>query len=206
MHTFRDYSPNGRSKLWHELKTSTLWIILLQARRFAQGKMIDNDACLGEFTALVHAIQEKTARISPMSECQQPSRAIKKEVGAVEWHQRRMHPRWQGEREDKDQEKPGWMCCTSIQHGPSRVFQTTSQGCGQPRPRTNLRVLWLQQEATPARSHIERLWTVSCDGKLHVWQQMQVRSQDYKQEADCRHKGETQTVQRRPIGIIRWEN
>lgn len=57
--TFRNYSPNARSKLSHEAKTSILWIILLQARRFAQGKMIGNDACLGEFTALVHAIQAK---------------------------------------------------------------------------------------------------------------------------------------------------
>ena len=59
LRALRNFSPNARSKLSHEAKTSMLWIILLQARRFAQGKMIGNEACLGEFTALVHAINSK---------------------------------------------------------------------------------------------------------------------------------------------------
>jgi len=59
LRALRNYSPNARSKLSHEAKTSMLWIILLQTRRFAQGKMIGHEACLGEFTALVHAINSK---------------------------------------------------------------------------------------------------------------------------------------------------
>jgi hypothetical protein len=59
LRALRNYSQNARSKLSHEAKTSMLWIILLQGRRFAQGKMIGNEACLGEFMALVHAISSK---------------------------------------------------------------------------------------------------------------------------------------------------
>ena len=55
----RDYSPNARAQLSHEAKTSILWIILLQARRFAQGKMTGPQACLGEFTNMVNQIQAK---------------------------------------------------------------------------------------------------------------------------------------------------
>ena len=55
----RDYSPNARSKLSHEVKTCILWIILLQARRFSQGKMSGNNSCLGEFTNMVNLIKAK---------------------------------------------------------------------------------------------------------------------------------------------------
>jgi len=55
----RDYSPNARSKLSHEVKTCILWIILLQARRFSQGKMTGNNSCLGEFTNMVNLIKAK---------------------------------------------------------------------------------------------------------------------------------------------------
>ena len=55
----RDYSPNARAQLSHEVKTSILWIILLQARRFAQGKMTGQHACLGEFSNMVNQIQAK---------------------------------------------------------------------------------------------------------------------------------------------------
>ena len=82
--TFRDYSPNARSKLSHEAKTSILWIILLQARRFAEGNMIGNDACLGEFTALVHAIQAKNceniSHVEVPTDLLEPSRKRKAQV------------------------------------------------------------------------------------------------------------------------------
>ena len=55
----RDYSPNARSKLTHEVKTCILWIILLQSRRFSQGKMEGPNACLGEFTNMVNLIKAK---------------------------------------------------------------------------------------------------------------------------------------------------
>ena len=55
----RDYSPNAPSKLTHEVKTCILWIILLQARRFSQGKMAGPNACLGEFTNMVNLIKAK---------------------------------------------------------------------------------------------------------------------------------------------------
>ena len=55
----REYSPNARAQLSHEVKTSILWIILLQARRFAQGKMTGQHACLGEFSNMVNQIQAK---------------------------------------------------------------------------------------------------------------------------------------------------
>ena len=55
----RDYSPNARTKLTHEVKTCILWIILLQARRFSQGKMKGQNACLGEFTNMVNLIKAK---------------------------------------------------------------------------------------------------------------------------------------------------
>ena len=55
----REYSPNARAQLSHDVKTSVLWIILLQARRFAQGKMTGQQACLGEFTNMVNQIQAK---------------------------------------------------------------------------------------------------------------------------------------------------
>jgi len=55
----RDYSPNARAKISHEVKSSILWIILLQSRRYAQGKMVGENACLGEFTNMVNLIKAK---------------------------------------------------------------------------------------------------------------------------------------------------
>ena len=43
----------------HEAKTIILWIILLQPRKFAQGKMVGDDACLGEFTNMGYKIKAK---------------------------------------------------------------------------------------------------------------------------------------------------
>ena len=80
VNTLRMYSSNVRSTLTHEAKTSMLWIILLQYRRFAQGKMIgDGDAwCLGEFTNLVNLIKAKTCgnitHIEVRSELHTPSK------------------------------------------------------------------------------------------------------------------------------------
>jgi len=55
----RDHSPNARTQLGRKAKASMLWIILLQARRFAQGKMEGNDGCLGEFANLRNLITAK---------------------------------------------------------------------------------------------------------------------------------------------------
>ena len=55
-------SPNARSKLTKDTKAAMLWIILLQARRFAQGKMAGEDACLWEFTHLQLCIKQKTCQ------------------------------------------------------------------------------------------------------------------------------------------------
>ena len=54
-----DYSPNARANISHEVKSSILWIILLQSRRYAQGKMEGDNACLGEFTNMVNLIKAK---------------------------------------------------------------------------------------------------------------------------------------------------
>jgi len=55
----RDHSPNARTQLGRKTKASMLWIILLQARRFVQGKMEGNDGCLGEFANLRNLIRAK---------------------------------------------------------------------------------------------------------------------------------------------------
>ena len=55
----REYSLTARENLSHEVKTSILWIILLQSRWFAQGKMVGTNACLGEFTNMVNLIKAK---------------------------------------------------------------------------------------------------------------------------------------------------
>jgi len=55
----REHSPNARTQLGRKAKASMLWIILLQARRFAQGKMKGNDGCLGKFTNLRNLIRAK---------------------------------------------------------------------------------------------------------------------------------------------------
>jgi len=56
------YSPNARVKSSHEVKSSILWIILLQLRRYAQGKREGDNACLGEFTNMVNLIKAKTCK------------------------------------------------------------------------------------------------------------------------------------------------
>ena len=58
----QNYSPNARAQLSHEVKTAILWIILLQAYRFAQGKMTGPQACLREFANMVNQIQAKNCR------------------------------------------------------------------------------------------------------------------------------------------------
>ena len=55
----REYSMMARENLSHKVKTSILWIILLQSRWFAQGKMVGTNACLGEFTHMVNLIKAK---------------------------------------------------------------------------------------------------------------------------------------------------
>jgi len=55
----REHSPNARTQLGRKAKASMLWIILLQARRFAQGKKDGNDGCLGEFENLRNLIRAK---------------------------------------------------------------------------------------------------------------------------------------------------
>ena len=56
----RAYSPTARENLSHEVRTSILWIILIQSRWFAQGKMVGDTACLGEFATMVEKIKSKT--------------------------------------------------------------------------------------------------------------------------------------------------
>ena len=56
----REYSPNARSKLTVDVKSAILWIILLQARRFAQGKMIGETPCLGEFIHMSNLVKAKS--------------------------------------------------------------------------------------------------------------------------------------------------
>ena len=55
----QDYSQVARDNLTHEVKISILWIILLQSRWYAQGKMVGDNACLGEFTHMVNLIKAK---------------------------------------------------------------------------------------------------------------------------------------------------
>jgi len=54
-----EHSPNARTQLGRKVKASMLWFILLQARRFAQGKMEGNDGCLGKFANLRNLIRAK---------------------------------------------------------------------------------------------------------------------------------------------------
>ena len=55
----RGYSPAARANISHEAKTAMLWIILLQSRRFSQGKMTGNAGKLGEFANMVNLIRAK---------------------------------------------------------------------------------------------------------------------------------------------------
>ena len=55
----QEYSMTAWENLSHEVKTSILWIILLQSRWFAQGEMVGSNAFLGEFTHMVNLIKAK---------------------------------------------------------------------------------------------------------------------------------------------------
>jgi len=68
----RDYSPKAREKISHEVKSSILWIMLLQSRRYAQGKMEGNNACLGEFTNVVNL--KKSKKLRNDNPCRSPDR------------------------------------------------------------------------------------------------------------------------------------
>ena len=63
VHALREYSPNARSKLTLDVKSAILWIILLQARRFAQGKMIGETPCLGEFIHMSNLVKAKSCEM-----------------------------------------------------------------------------------------------------------------------------------------------
>ena len=54
-----EYLQVAKDNLLHEVKTSILWIILLQSRWFAEGKMMGDNACLGKFTHMVNLIKAK---------------------------------------------------------------------------------------------------------------------------------------------------
>lgn len=55
----KGYSRHAKERFSHEAMTSILWIILLQSRIYAQGKMEGDDACLGEFVNMVNQIKAK---------------------------------------------------------------------------------------------------------------------------------------------------
>jgi hypothetical protein len=81
---FREYSPNARSKLTLEVKSAILWIILLQARRFAQGKMTGETPCLGEFIHMTNLVKAKSCEM--ISHIEVPTellRPSKKRPGAA---------------------------------------------------------------------------------------------------------------------------
>ena len=59
----RNFSPQARQALSQQTKGSLLWTILLQSRRFAQGKMVGDDACLGEFTNTLTLLRAKSGII-----------------------------------------------------------------------------------------------------------------------------------------------
>ena len=80
----REYSPNARSKLTVDVKSAILWIILLQARRFAQGKMIGETPCLGEFIHMSNLVKAKSCEM--ISHIEVPTdllRPSKKRSGAA---------------------------------------------------------------------------------------------------------------------------
>ena len=59
----RNFSSQARQALSQQTKGSILWTILLQSRRFAQGKMVGDDACLGEFTNTLTLLRAKSGII-----------------------------------------------------------------------------------------------------------------------------------------------
>ena len=62
MDAFWDYSPNVQTNLTMESKSSILWIILMQERRFLQGNMNGKTLCLGEFDHMVNHVKEKICK------------------------------------------------------------------------------------------------------------------------------------------------
>ena len=58
----RDLSKSAREQLNHQTKASMLWVILLQSRRFAQGRMVGNESCLAEFTTMITHLNAKACR------------------------------------------------------------------------------------------------------------------------------------------------
>jgi hypothetical protein len=58
----REYSPNARIQLGSnaKAKASMLWIILLQSRRFANGHMVGDKGCLGEFNHMMSSLVAKS--------------------------------------------------------------------------------------------------------------------------------------------------
>jgi len=66
----REHSPNARTQLGRKARASMLWIILLQARRFDQGKMEGNEGCLGEFANLCNLIRAKNC--GTLDQCEIP--------------------------------------------------------------------------------------------------------------------------------------
>ena len=58
----QEYSPDARAELQKKTKTSILCILLLQVRRFSQGKMVATHGCLGEFTNMVNQITVKNCK------------------------------------------------------------------------------------------------------------------------------------------------
>jgi hypothetical protein len=63
----KDYSRIARANFSHEVKTSILWIILLQSRYYAQEKMGGEDACLVEFTNMVNQIKSNPDNVDQSS-------------------------------------------------------------------------------------------------------------------------------------------
>ena len=59
MQALRDYLPAARYKLSHTVKSCILWIILLQSRQITHGKMVGDNACLGEFNNMINLNRTK---------------------------------------------------------------------------------------------------------------------------------------------------
>jgi hypothetical protein len=72
----REYSPNARMQLGAnaKAKASILWIILLQSRRFATGKMVGNNGCLGEFNHMMDLLKAKNC--GSISHAEVPSELV----------------------------------------------------------------------------------------------------------------------------------
>ena len=78
------YFPNAHSKLILDVKSAIFGIILLQARRFAQGKMTGETPCLGEFIHIPNLVKAKSCEM--ISHIEVPTelfRPLKKRPGAA---------------------------------------------------------------------------------------------------------------------------